>query len=456
MKGTTVLVSINSKGTGPASTGGVDGTLGVNSFHPLISGNGRFVAFSTWANNLVPNKTDILVQDIFVRDLESNKTVLVSANLDGNDKGRKSNDNSVPHAISYDGRFVVFDSFASDLYPGDTNNLDDSFVRDIVRGKTEPLNLRPDGTLNGDFLASGRISYDGRRLVFASLAPDLVPNDANNNSDVFSRLLFQGNPIDDAHFFVRRHYLDFLNREPDAAGQAFWTSQLESCGNDPLCLDRKRVDVSAAFFLSIEFQNTGYLIHRFHAASFADSLPRFQAFLDDLRRVGDGVVVGQAGWEAKLEANKRAFAVEWVRRPAFVSQFPMGMQAAEYVAKLFANARTTPTETERGAAIAAYGSGDDAGRAAALRSAAESASLYARQYNEAFVLMQYFGYLRRNPDDPPDGDLSGFNFWLRKLNDHSLPGEDVRDPQAAHGRALRAEMVKSFLVSGEYRARFTR
>ena len=68
--------------------------------------------------------------------------------------------------------------------------------------------------------------------------------------------------------------------------------------------------------------------------------------------------------------------------------------------------------------------------------------------------MQDFGYLRRNPDDAPNTDLSGYHFWLDKLNNHSLPGEDVRQDGVALGRVRRAEMVRSFLISGEYRGRF--
>ena len=69
-------------------------------------------------------------------------------------------------------------------------------------------------------------------------------------------------PINDAQFFVHQHFLDFLNREPDTDGLAFWTNEITSCGADAQCIDVKRINVSAAFFLSIEFQNTGYLVER--------------------------------------------------------------------------------------------------------------------------------------------------------------------------------------------------
>jgi hypothetical protein len=93
-------------------------------------------------------------------------------------------------------------------------------------------------------------------------------------------------------------------------------------------------------------------------------------------------------------------------------------------------------------------------RAAALRSVADSNSIFQKQYNPAFVLMEYYGYLRRNPDDAPDNNFSGYDFWLNKLNQFSLPGEDVRNESVALGRVKRAEMVRAFLVAGEYRQRF--
>src|SRR5215208_582202 len=78
------------------------------------------------------------------------------------------------------------------------------------------------------------------------------------------------NPIDTVDFFVRQHYLDFLGREPDPAGLAFWTNEITSCG-DAGCVGAKRVNVSAAFFLSIEFQNTGYLVERMYKAAYGDA-----------------------------------------------------------------------------------------------------------------------------------------------------------------------------------------
>src|SRR5437588_7976063 len=80
------------------------------------------------------------------------------------------------------------------------------------------------------------------------------------------------NPIDQAGFFVREHYYDFLNRSPDADGLAFWTNEITSCGTDQACIELKRVNVSAAYFLSIEFQQTGYLVERMYKATYGDTL----------------------------------------------------------------------------------------------------------------------------------------------------------------------------------------
>jgi hypothetical protein len=264
------------------------------------------------------------------------------------------------------------------------------------------------------------------------------------------------NPIDIARGFVCEQYHDFLNRHSDPAGEDFWTDQITACGTNAACIDEKRTNVSAAFFLSAEFQNTGYLVIRTHKAAFgnAKSNPRYLVFLRDQRELNEGVVIGQPGADARLEQNIQQFFKEFVQRPEFVTPFPQGMPAANYVDALFANAAVTPTTTERNAAISAYGSGDTTGRAASLRSVADSNSIFQTHYNPAFVLMEYFGYLRRNPDDFPNTDFSGYDFWLNKLNQFSLPGEDVRNESVALGRVKRAEMVKAFLVAGEYRERF--
>ena len=137
-----------------------------------------------------------------------------------------------------------------------------------------------------------------------------------------------------------------------------------------------------------------------------------------------------------------------------MARYPVGQTAGQFVDGLFQTAGVTPSANERQAAIDAYGSGDANGRAAALRSIVESDSIYNSLYNPAFVLMEYYGYLRRNPNDEPDNNFSGYDFWLNKMNSFTLPGENVRDAQVALSRVRWAQMVLAFITSGEYRLRF--
>jgi hypothetical protein len=264
------------------------------------------------------------------------------------------------------------------------------------------------------------------------------------------------NPIDFNDIFVGQHYHDFLARHADSPGQVYWQNQISVCGTNQTCIDERRTNVSASFFLSIEFQQTGYFVIRAHKAAFgsAKSTPRYLQFLRDQRRISEELVVGNMGWQALLEANRQAFLEEFVSRPEYIAVLPVGLSAPAYVDELFSNSGVTPTVAERQAAINAYASGNLFGRTAALKSVIESDTVYNAQYNSAFVLMQYFGYLRRDPDEAPDNNFGGYDFWLGKLNGVSVAGENVRDETVALARVRRAEMVKSFLVSTEYRARF--
>lgn len=410
------------------------------------------------------------------------------------------------------------------------------------------------------------------------------------------------NPIDDATFFVRQHYLDFLNREPDAAGLAFWVNQITSCGADAACTDIRRINVSAAFFLSPEFQNTGLVAYLTHRVAFGPNASGSAApilygnFERDAQALQRNYIAGQPGAEAILEANKVAYFNEFVTRPEFVAKYPSTLTNQEYVDNLLKSGNispddftvnmtnsqespaTNPTTTgglrrpasygtarfvfnsgltaltvsgtvnnidftgsqtadtndnltnahihasavvpppatrpvvwgfigtpfndnnPNDAVVTPFGSGvggtfsgkwdapegngttlaaqlDNlrnsrayinfhtvqfsggeirgnfpgllafrdslvAGlnggtltRATVLRMAAELFDLRTRELNNAFVTMEYFGYLRRDPD------TAGFNFWLDKLN-------------SFNGNFIEAEMVKSFIISTEYRQRF--
>ena len=269
-----------------------------------------------------------------------------------------------------------------------------------------------------------------------------------------------GNQIDSTDFFVHQQYLDFLNREPDPSGFAFWTSNITSCGPDAQCIAVKRVNVSAAFLFSIEFQQTAYLVERIDKAGFGSasgvstfggthqlSVPivRFNELLADTQQIGQGLIVGQSGWEQMLETNKQNFTAQFVQRSRFTSAFPTSMTPTQFVDKLDTNAGGVLSSSERAALIGLFGSATDASnitaRAQALRQVAENQNFFNAEFNRAFVLMQYFGYLRRNPNELPDTDYSGYDFWLTKLNQFN-------------GNFVDAEMVKAFITSREYRQRF--
>ncbi|HEV7684747.1 MAG TPA: DUF4214 domain-containing protein [Pyrinomonadaceae bacterium] len=247
-----------------------------------------------------------------------------------------------------------------------------------------------------------------------------------------------GNDIDDSRYFVEQHYRDFFDREADDSGLDFWERQIANCGDDSRCREGARTNTSGAFFLSIEFQETGFLLYRFYKASFG-TMPRRNDFIVEMQALAQGLVVGQTGWQQKLEDNKRVAAERWANRVDFHARYD-GKSNSQFVDELFANAGVTPGQQERQTLINGLNSALDT-RGSVLRKVAENAELARREKNPAFVLMQYFGYLHRNPDEGPDHDFSGFNFWLHKLDDNG-------------GDFHRAEMVKAFLVAGEYRDRF--
>ncbi|HYE15589.1 MAG TPA: choice-of-anchor Q domain-containing protein [Pyrinomonadaceae bacterium] len=314
-----------------------------------------------------------------------------------------------------------------DFAAGETEKTFEVLITDdsYIEG-TESLTLRLEAPAGGAALGS------------QATATLQITDDAQESS---------GNPIDNSEDFVRQHYHDFLNRQPDAGGLAFWVNGIESCGADQQCRQVKRTDTSAAFFLSIEFQETGYLVYRTYKAAFGNlpSAPvpvRLREFLADTRQIGEGVIVGTPGWPEKLEANKDAYMLEFVQRPEFLAAYPSTMTPAQFVDALNANAGGALSQEERDQQVAALSADNTAqGRADVLRAVAEDEQLRQAEFNKAFVLMQYFGYLRRNPNDAPDTGFGGYNFWLGKLEEF---GGDWR----------RAEMVRAFIESIEYRRRF--
>jgi hypothetical protein len=264
-----------------------------------------------------------------------------------------------------------------------------------------------------------------------------------------------GNRIDLTDFFVKQHYLDFLNRQADQSGLNFWNGEIDNCTPKPQCTEIKRINVSAAFYLSIEFQDTGYLVERIYKAAYGDaignstfggahqlSVPivRLSEFLPDTQAIGQGVVVGVGNWQQQLETNKQAFTTEFVQRSRFTTALPFSMTSAEFVDKLNTNAGNPLSPAERNQLVNDLTTSAKT-RAQVLRAVADDQDLNNAEFNRAFVLMQFFGYLRRNPNDPQDTDYTGYDFWLTKLNQFN-------------GNFANAEMVKAFINSSEYRQRF--
>ncbi|PYS72075.1 MAG: hypothetical protein DMF73_09200 [Acidobacteria bacterium] len=164
-----------------------------------------------------------------------------------------------------------------------------------------------------------------------------------------------------------------------------------------------------------------------------------------MKQIGNGVIVNQGNWQQQLEANKVAFSQAFVQRSRFTTAYPTSMAPATFVDQLFTKVGVTPSATDRNTAIGEFNNAADisdvAARGRALRDVAENASLQQQELNRAFVLMQYFGYLRRDPNGGQDTDYTGYDFWLTKLNQFN-------------GNFINAEMVKAFIESSEYRGRF--
>lgn len=238
-----------------------------------------------------------------------------------------------------------------------------------------------------------------------------------------SALQATANPLDTTEFFIRQQYLDFLSREPDQGGLSYWSDQLDRCAGDDGCLQARRADVSAAFFMEREFQNSGYYLYRLYSASYARK-PTFAEFMPDRATLGSG---------ANAEQSREGFAERWVGRAEFQAAYPDAMTASAFVNKLYDNAGVSGNFSEREAQVSALANGKT--RAGVLLDVIENASFKQREFNSAFVLTEYFSYLRRDPD------AAGFAFWLNVL--------DSREPDNFRG------MVCSFITSAEYQKRFS-
>jgi hypothetical protein len=224
--------------------------------------------------------------------------------------------------------------------------------------------------------------------------------------------------IDDTDFFVFQHYVDFLNRMPEPGGYADWQAVLNGCV--PVSANCDRIHVSGAFFRSPEFQERGYFAYRQYSVAFGRK-PEYEEFTPDLRRVSGFLDAAQ------LEAAKVALINDFMARPAFVTRYN-ALSNTAYVDLLLSTADVT--HPARNTWIAALGDGSRT-RAQVFREILESSEVYNKYYNQSFVVMQYFGYLRRNPD-------ALYVDWITVLN-------QTGDPR---------HMIQGFVNSLEYRQRF--
>ncbi|HEY3037265.1 MAG TPA: S8 family serine peptidase [Pyrinomonadaceae bacterium] len=308
------------------------------------------------------------------------------------------------------------------------------------------IQMTGDGSRKTITDASGNYRFDNVRTDnFYTVTPTRVnysftPDNrsfslfGNKTDAVFTAIpdaVMVANPVDVPEFFVRQHYLDFLGREPDESGFNFWSDQILECGGDANCFERRRINVSAAYFLSIEFQQTGGLVDGLYRVSYGRR-PLYAEFLPDTSVVARDVVVGQGDWAQQLETNKQAFVNAWVERPAFRAAYD-GLASDTFVDTLIGHTGAS-FSGDRNGLVNGLTNGTMT-RAAVLRQVVENEGFTRAKSNQMFVMMEYFGYLRRDPDE------SGYAFWLNKLSEFN-------------GNFEQAEMVKAFLVSGEYRERF--
>jgi len=227
------------------------------------------------------------------------------------------------------------------------------------------------------------------------------------------------NPIDDPTFFVTQHYLDFLNRAPDAEGLAAWVNVLTNCPAANTTCDR--VAVSAAFFQSPEFRTKGFYAIRFYLAAFG-RLPTYREFIRDTYRLNGATA-------AESIAARGLFADEFTEREEFARVYD-ALSNAAYVDRII---QTTGVAISNRDQLVADLDARLKTRGQVLREIVETNAFAAATFNRAFVLSQYFGYLRRDPEP------AGFNAWITYLN--ANPG-DFRT------------MVNGFVNSVEYRLRF--
>jgi hypothetical protein len=237
------------------------------------------------------------------------------------------------------------------------------------------------------------------------------------------------NVIDDPPIFVGHHYHDFLNRQADAGGLAYWTNEITRCGSDQACINSRRIGVSAAFFIEMEFQDRGAFIHYLYRAGLGRR-PMYLEFTRDRSFLTAG---------GNVATDMLTLATDFVQRAEFTGKYAIGLTRDQFVDALLLNVQQTSgvnLASRRSELLAEYDAGGSQtqSRARVLLKLIGYAEYKQAEYNRAFVLSQYFGYLRRDPDE------AGYQFWLDVLN-NTAPN---------NYRAV----VCAFITSTEYQQRF--
>jgi hypothetical protein len=238
------------------------------------------------------------------------------------------------------------------------------------------------------------------------------------------------NLLDDTQFFVRQQYLDFLNRPPDTGGLAYRTNEIAKCGANLQCIHDRRVGVADAFSFEAEFQQTGGYIYRIYRAAIG-LRPTYAQFINDRSRVISG---------PGLDQSKSDYALYFARTAAFRQEYADANTASQFVDRMLTvlkNYSGVDLSSQRASLIDLYDD-TDKGRAAILRAVADNATFIDAEYNRTFVLMEYFGYLRRDPDQ------GGYDFWLSQVNKFPLRNVGIQHAMAC-----------SFITSAEYQLRFS-
>ena len=240
--------------------------------------------------------------------------------------------------------------------------------------------------------------------------------------------------IDDVDFFVQQQYLDFLGRFPDSTGFKNWNDTLNGCPDggfgenlNPSC---DRVHVSAGFYQSNEFQGRGYFILRFGYVGLNRAIGSVRSSVNYGEFVPALAQIGGSNSPAQEEAAKVIYTNAFVQRPDFLALFPASMTASQYVNALEANAGVTLSNKQT--LIDALNGGTMT-RANVLRNVVESQVVFDKFIIPGFVTMEYFGYLRRDPD------TIGYQNWVQTL---------TADPNNFR------HMIFGFIFSSEYRDRF--